>query len=97
MYEYDSPALIVRKTSSEGRLLLAWMPCRWRLVLSKPEKVPFLLSGRGEAVVGHLCRVEVGELTGTGFVVLDGVTIGERVVTAGINNLSDGLKVRLLL
>ncbi len=40
--------------------------------------------------------VEVGALTGEGLAVTAGLIDGERVVTAGISRLSDGLRVRLL-
>lgn len=42
-------------------------------------------------------RVRLGELTGnSSVVVLEGITPGERVVTAGVYHLSNGEKVRLL-
>ena len=42
-------------------------------------------------------RVRLGELTGnSSVVVLEGITPGERVVSAGVYHLSNGEKVRLL-
>lgn len=52
-------------------------------------------SGDGFAVV-HKKKVTVGTLTGEGFEILSGLQDGELVVTAGIANLSDGMKVRML-
>jgi len=40
--------------------------------------------------------VEVGDLTGEGMEVFAGLLDGDRVVTAGISRLNDGLRVRLL-
>lgn len=41
-------------------------------------------------------NVEVGDLSGEGIEVLSGLLDGDRVVTAGVSRISDGLKVRLL-
>ena len=42
-------------------------------------------------------RVTLGELTGdSSVVVLEGVSAGERVVSAGVYHLTNGEKVRLL-
>jgi RND family efflux transporter MFP subunit len=40
--------------------------------------------------------VQTGRLTALGIVVSDGVTVGEWVVTAGVNSLREGQEVRLL-
>ena len=40
--------------------------------------------------------VTIGDLTGEGIVIIEGLKDGDRVVTAGINNISDGLKVKLI-
>ena len=40
--------------------------------------------------------VEVGNLTGEGIEVFSGLLDGERVVTAGVSRINDGLKVRVL-
>jgi RND family efflux transporter MFP subunit len=39
--------------------------------------------------------VETGELTSEGLEVMSGITDGERLVTAGISKIEDGLKVKL--
>ncbi|CAM2064513.1 Efflux RND transporter periplasmic adaptor subunit [Sulfidibacter corallicola] len=49
----------------------------------------------GEATVRRR-NVEVGKLTGEGFEIVDGLTAGERVVTAGVEKMYDGLRVRPL-
>lgn len=52
----------------------------------------------GEAGIGIARRrpVEVGDLTAEGLEVLEGLTDGEIVVTAGISRIADGQQVRLL-
>ncbi len=40
--------------------------------------------------------VELGGLSGAGFELIDGLAAGDRVVTAGLGSLFDGLQVRLL-
>jgi len=51
----------------------------------------------GEGGTGLVRRrsVEVGELTGNGLQVRSGLETGERVVTAGVRRLSDGMKVKV--
>jgi RND family efflux transporter MFP subunit len=44
--------------------------------------------------VVHKKTVRVGELTSYGMEIVNGLTVGEYVVTAGIRHLSDGMKVR---
>ena len=39
--------------------------------------------------------VKVGELTGEGLEVLEGLSDGDRVVTAGVSRIHDGLEVKL--
>jgi RND family efflux transporter MFP subunit len=46
--------------------------------------------------VTHRKAVTVGELTADGLEVLDGLTDGELLVTAGVNRIEDGQTVRLL-
>jgi RND family efflux transporter MFP subunit len=51
---------------------------------------------QGDTATVHKRTVTVGEFTGNGFEILDGLEDGEMVVTAGISKLSEGLKVKLL-
>jgi multidrug efflux system membrane fusion protein len=51
---------------------------------------------RGDTAMVHKRIVTVGELTGDGFEVLDGLEDGEMVVTAGISKLTDSLQVRVI-
>ena len=44
----------------------------------------------------HRKPVTVGELTAEGLEILDGLSDGERLVTAGVRRLNDGRKVRLM-
>lgn len=50
-----------------------------------------------EAGMGTVARrpVEVGRLTNSGFEIISGLEAGDMVVTAGVNNIRDGLKVKL--
>ncbi|PCI51130.1 MAG: hypothetical protein COB51_02475 [Moraxellaceae bacterium] len=48
-----------------------------------------------EGVV-HKRIVKIGKMTDAGFEILEGLTPGEKVITAGISSLNDGMKVRLL-
>jgi len=50
----------------------------------------------GDFAVVHKKKVTVGQLTREGFEILAGLQDGELVVTAGIANLTDGMKVRML-
>jgi RND family efflux transporter MFP subunit len=51
-------------------------------------------SDSGLGVV-HRRAVTVGELTGDGLEILSGLSDGDRVVTAGVTRIQDGLRVRL--
>ncbi len=51
-------------------------------------------SGEGKGMI-HRKPVEVGDLTGEGLEVLDGLVDGDRVVTAGVSQIHEGLEVRL--
>ena len=57
----------------------------------------YTLADGDEAGVGVIRRrpVEVGELTSRGLEVISGVSSGDRVVTAGISVIRDGMKVRV--
>ena len=43
----------------------------------------------------HRKNVEVGQLTGNGLEILQGLKDGDRVVTAGMSRISEGQKVRI--
>ena len=51
-------------------------------------------TGAGEGVVRRR-EVTVGELTGEGLEVVEGLADGDRVVTAGFSQIVDGLEVRV--
>lgn len=48
--------------------------------------------GDGEGTIERR-NVEVGEITGDGLEILSGIAKGDRVVTAGVSQISDGLRV----
>ena len=57
----------------------------------------YVIQDAGEDVGTIVKRsVQVGKLVEAGFVVLDGLADGERVATAGLSSLLDGMVVRLL-
>ena len=58
----------------------------------------FLLEPSGEEGVGLVRRtpVEIGEFTREGLMIRSGVSVGQRVVTAGVRRLTDGQRVKLL-
>ena len=62
------------------------------------QKGPFafvaMSNGDGTAVVAQR-RLRVGQLTGSGLEVLSGVEPGDRLITAGMSKLQDGLLVRI--
>jgi len=51
-------------------------------------------TGDGLGIV-HRRPVSVGELTADGLVILDGLTDGDRLVTAGVTRIQDGMRVRV--
>lgn len=44
----------------------------------------------------HKSQVQVGEMSGNSLITLSGIKAGDRIVTAGVNYLMEGQKVRLL-
>ncbi|WP_338392536.1 efflux RND transporter periplasmic adaptor subunit [Fulvitalea axinellae] len=60
------------------------------------ETYVFVVREEGGVMVVKKTTVELGDLTNQGFLVLSGVKVGDKVVTAGITNLTDGMKVTLL-
>jgi RND family efflux transporter MFP subunit len=55
----------------------------------------FVLDGDGETAHVRRRSVEVGEIGPGGIVVTEGLEAGERVVTAGVSRIEDGLEVRV--
>lgn len=53
----------------------------------------FVAAGSGTSVVAHQKIVQLGELMGNQYVVLDGLKAGDRVVVEGSQNLVDGANV----
>ena len=53
----------------------------------------FVAEGNGKSVVAHQKIVQLGELMGNQYVVLDGLKAGDRVVVEGSQNLVDGATV----
>jgi hypothetical protein len=49
----------------------------------------------GEVATAHKRRVTIGPLTTAGFEIVDGLTAGQRIATAGLQNLLDGQRVRI--
>ena len=84
---------MVGSTDGKGRILLPLsavggdMQGRFVFVLKNPDQKVTTLDRRA---------VEVGELTARGVEILSGVEPGEKVVTAGVSQVRDGQKVRVL-
>jgi len=55
----------------------------------------FVIEDGDEGLVARRRTVEVGELTRDGLEITDGLSDGERVVTAGVSRISDGQRVRV--
>lgn len=49
----------------------------------------------GGVATAHKRRVTIGPLTTAGFEIADGLTAGQRIATAGLQNLLDGQRVRI--
>ncbi|MBF0232935.1 MAG: efflux RND transporter periplasmic adaptor subunit [Desulfamplus sp.] len=61
-----------------------------------PEKIPYVWVLNESDMTVKKTKVQVGELTGSDdIVILDGLHQGEKVVTAGITRLRDGMKVSI--
>nr|NJM02877.1 efflux RND transporter periplasmic adaptor subunit [Desulfobacula sp.] len=65
-------------------------------VIRDPEKIPYVWVLNESDLTVQKTKVQVGELTGSdGIEILDGLRQGEKVVTAGLTRLRDGMKVSL--
>ena len=53
----------------------------------------FVAEGDGQKTVARQRMIQVGDLVGNDYVVLDGIQSGERVITSGVQMLSDGMPV----
>jgi multidrug efflux pump subunit AcrA (membrane-fusion protein) len=58
--------------------------------------VYLLTPGNGGNYVANKKRVTIGDLHSSGFEVTDGLKAGDKVATAGIKVLFDGMEVRLM-
>ncbi len=55
----------------------------------------FLLEQEAEKTTAHKQYIEVGNLSSEGFTVLDGLSFGDKIATAGLQTLLDGQEVKL--
>ncbi|HKD45695.1 MAG TPA: efflux RND transporter periplasmic adaptor subunit [Candidatus Angelobacter sp.] len=53
----------------------------------------FVAEGQGQQAVARQKVIEVGDLVGNNYVVLDGVNPGDRVIVTGVQMLADGMPV----
>ncbi|MEL6131786.1 MAG: efflux RND transporter periplasmic adaptor subunit [Bacteroidota bacterium] len=60
------------------------------------QRFVYKLVGPGDTLTVKQQVVEIGDLSAQGFVVKNGLQEGDRIATAGLNALLDGMKVRLL-
>ena len=54
----------------------------------------FVAEGSNNAMVARQRRVQLGDIVGNDYVVLDGLKPGERLILSGFQNLSDGMPVK---
>lgn len=55
----------------------------------------FLLQQDAEKTTAHKQYIEVGDLSSEGFTVLDGLSFGDKIATAGLQTLLDGQEVKI--
>ena len=53
----------------------------------------FVAEGNGNQLVARQRRLQLGELIGNDYVVLQGVNPGEKIITSGLQFLADGAPV----
>ncbi len=53
----------------------------------------FVAEGQGQQAVARQRAIEVGDLVGNDYVVLDGIKPGERIIVSGVQMLADGMPV----
>ena len=53
----------------------------------------FVAEGQGEQLVARQRLIQVGDLTGNDYIVLDGIKPGDRLIVSGIQLLADGMPV----
>ncbi len=63
---------------------------------NKNENFVYILEGNGEIRVAKKRIVKLGKLTDKGFEILEGLKLNEIIVTAGLADMKEGLKVKLL-
>ena len=60
------------------------------------KRFVYKLIGEGDTLIVKKSPVELGSLSSEGFVVKSGLSVGDRIATAGLNALLDGMKVTRL-
>lgn len=60
------------------------------------KRFVYRLDGSGDTVTVSQQFVDLGELLPTGFVIKDGLNSGDKIASAGLTSLLEGMKVRLL-
>jgi RND family efflux transporter MFP subunit len=55
----------------------------------------FVAEGRGQRTVARQRVIQVGDLMGNDYVVLDGIQSGDRVIVSGVQMLADGMPVTI--
>ncbi len=58
-------------------------------------KFVFILKGKGDTVTVQKQKVTIGNLTTDGFEIIEGLQVGDKIATAGLQSLLNGQKVRL--
>ena len=55
----------------------------------------FLIEGEGESAKVKKQAISIGDLTTEGFEIQSGLTLGQKIATAGLQTLLDGQEVKL--
>ncbi len=53
----------------------------------------FVAEGQGQQAVARQRLIQVGDLVGNDYVVLDGIRPGEKIIVSGVQMLADGMPV----
>jgi hypothetical protein len=53
----------------------------------------FVAEGQGQQVVARQKLIQVGDVVGNDYVVLDGIKPGDKIIVSGVQMLADGMPV----
>ncbi len=83
-------------SESESNRMVMLVPSQ-AVIEDRGERYAFIVEPKeNELGLIHKKTVTVGDLTPEGFEVLEGLADGDRVVTAGMSKITEGMTVKLL-